>query len=51
MQMMQDITRNVLVMVGSIVIALVVVVSIVVILFFLLKAQFTPDKVATFLFG
>jgi len=51
MQMMQDITRNVLVMVGSVLISSIVVILIVIALFYLFKTQFTPAKISSFFFG
>ena len=51
MNSMQEIGRNVLVMVGSIVISVIVILLVVVGLFFLIRSQLTPDKIMAFLFG
>jgi len=50
MEMIQDITKNVLVMVGSVLISSVVVILIVLCLFYLLKGQFAPSKITEYIF-
>ncbi len=51
MNSMQEIGRNVMVMIGSVFLAAIVMGLLGIGLFYVIKSQFTPASVAEFLFG
>jgi hypothetical protein len=51
MDTLKEIGHNVIVMVGSVVLAVVVMILIIIGLVYLLKSQLTPAKISNFFFG
>jgi len=51
MDSIQEIGRNVFVMVGSVLLSIVVIVVVILGLLYLFKSQFTPQRIASYLFG